>query len=146
MRNTKYFATFLTTAVLVSACPAENVSAVPTERMERTEQKEAPAPPSQETVETLYDFSDAIAQVSERAVPSVVNISTRRTTESRETENPFRQDPFFRHFFDFGPEQRRPQQEQSLGSGVVVRRDGTILTNNHVVQGADEIRVTLADK
>jgi Do/DeqQ family serine protease len=65
----------------------------------------------------------------------------------RTQPSPFEQDPFFRHFFDFGPpRQQGPHEEQSLGSGVIVREDGTILTNNHVIQGADEIRVTLSDK
>jgi serine protease Do len=124
-------------ALLLTACPAEKVGAVPAERNE-PERVEAP-------VQTLHDFSDAIATVSERAVPSVVNISTTRTAQTQ--LSPFEQDPFFRHFFEFGPQQRRqPQREQSLGSGVVIRRDGTILTNNHVIQGADEIKVTFADK
>jgi serine protease Do len=140
MRRTKSLATFLATAGLLAACPAEKVSAVPAERKE--------TPPVSASVETLHDFSDAIASVSERAVPSVVNISTSRTMRNPEIQSPFGNDPFFRHFFEFGPGQQpqRPHKEQSLGSGVIIRADGTILTNNHVIQGADEIRVTLADK
>src|SRR5687768_556726 len=117
MRTRKYFATFLAAAALLTACPAEQVGAVPAERSE-------PQRPSEAQVQTLYDFSDAIASVSERAVPSVVNISTTRTIQSQ--PSPFEQDPFFRHFFEFGPQRRqqRPNQEQSLGSGVIIRNDG----------------------
>jgi len=75
-----------------------------------------------------------------RAMPSVVNILTSKA--SRET-HPLLKDPFFRRFFG----DRMPPQEQmaSLGSGVIVSGDGYILTNNHVVEGADIIEVGLAD-
>ncbi len=138
MRRPKFFATFLAGAALLTACPAEKVGAVPADR---TEAHQTGAP-----VETLHDFSDAIASVSERAVGSVVNISTTRTTKPAEFQSPLENDPFFRHFFEFGPQERQPHKEQSLGSGVIVESNGTILTNNHVVQGADEISVTLSDK
>ena len=62
---------------------------------------------------------------------------------------PFFNDPFFRQFFgnQFGQQlQPRPEREQSLGSGVIVTADGTILTNNHVIDGASDIKVQLSDK
>lgn len=62
---------------------------------------------------------------------------------------PFLNDPFFRQFFgnQFGQQsQPRPEREQSLGSGVIVTSDGTILTNNHVIDGASDIKVELSDK
>jgi len=75
-----------------------------------------------------------------RAMPAVVNILTSKAL--RDT-HPLLKDPFFRRFFG----DKMPPQEQmaSLGSGVIVSADGYILTNNHVVEGADEIEVGLAD-
>ena len=75
-----------------------------------------------------------------RAMPAVVNILTSKAL--RET-HPLLKDPFFKRFFG----DKMPPQEQmaSLGSGVIVSADGYILTNNHVVEGADEIEVGLAD-
>ncbi|WP_323142226.1 Do family serine endopeptidase [Massilia phyllosphaerae] len=75
-----------------------------------------------------------------RAMPAVVNILTSKAL--RET-HPLLKDPFFKRFFG----DKMPPQEQmaSLGSGVIVSAEGYILTNNHVVEGADEIEVGLAD-
>ena len=53
--------------------------------------------------------------------------------------------PFFRQFFGNIPDQERESRQEGLGSGVIVSSDGYILTNNHVVEGADELKVTLAD-
>jgi serine protease DegQ len=80
-----------------------------------------------------------------RAMPSVVNIFTSK--EARQLRNPLLDDPFFRKFFGDPQGQGRGQQEKqmSLGSGVVVSSQGYILTNNHVVEAADEIEVALAD-
>jgi serine protease DegQ len=72
----------------------------------------------------------------------VVNIFT--TKEMRVPNSPFGDDPIFRHFFGdrFGS---RREQASSLGSGVIVSPQGFILTNNHVIESADEIEVALAD-
>ena len=89
-----------------------------------------------------------LADTAEDALKAVVNISTVRTESgSPFSEGPFGSDPFFREFFrnwqgDGMPKERR---EQSRGSGVIVKSDGTVLTNNHVVEKASEIKVTLSD-
>jgi len=84
--------------------------------------------------------SGSYREAAGRAMPAVVNILTSKT--SRET-HPLLKDPFFRRFFG----DRLPPDERmaSLGSGVIVSADGYILTNNHVVEGADLIEVGLAD-
>jgi serine protease Do len=82
------------------------------------------------------------APVVKRIAPAVVNVYTRSVVQ--QPVNPFFNDPFFRQFF--GGSQMRQRVQQSLGSGVIVRGDGTILTNNHVIQGGTDIVVALSDK
>ncbi|MEI6068715.1 MAG: DegQ family serine endoprotease [Methylococcaceae bacterium] len=85
----------------------------------------------------------SLAPMLERAMPAVVNIST--STNIRISENPLMQDPFFREFFNV-PEQLQRQQKNSLGSGVIIdSSQGLVLTNNHVIDKADKIMVTLHD-
>lgn len=96
----------------------------------------------------LGNFSNGFATVLKSALPAVVNIHTSKIVKARPYSMPFFNDPFFRQFFgdQFGQMQPRPQREQSLGSGVIVTSDGTILTNNHVIDGATDIKVQLSDK
>lgn len=91
------------------------------------------------------DFVD----LAEKLKPTVVNISTTKTVtpqfRMRRQPSPF-PDPFqdfFEHFFEEMP--RRPQRERSLGSGFIISKQGFIITNNHVIAGADEIKVRLSD-
>ncbi|QID18766.1 Do family serine endopeptidase [Nitrogeniibacter mangrovi] len=82
------------------------------------------------------------APAAQRALPTVVHIFTSK--EVRNPRNPLLDDPIFRHFF--GDRLGRPQQRTSgLGSGVIASPDGYILTNNHVIEAADEIEVALED-
>jgi Do/DeqQ family serine protease len=76
-------------------------------------------------------------------MPAVVNVHTRTRVQVR--TSPFFDDPFFRRFFDF-PSVPRERVQQSLGSGVIVDAEkGYVLTNNHVIDGADDIAVRLSD-
>jgi len=85
----------------------------------------------------------SLAPMLERSMPAVVNIST--STNIQISENPLMQDPYFRQFFNV-PNQPRQQQRNSLGSGVIIdSNQGLVLTNNHVIDKADKIMVTLND-
>jgi len=89
------------------------------------------------------------APLVKRAAPAVVNIYTKTIVEQRRV-SPLFSDPFFKRFFgeDFGLQFGQPRErvQNSLGSGVIVNSDGTIITNNHVIEGADKIRVVLTDR
>src|SRR6266581_4928589 len=85
------------------------------------------------------------APVVQRAAPAVVNVYAARAVAT--TRNPFLDDPIFRRFFGV-PDGGAPseQLQRSLGSGVIVDTGGLIVTNNHVIEGATEVKVSLADK
>ncbi len=85
------------------------------------------------------------APVVQRAAPAVVNVYAARAVAT--TRNPFLDDPIFRRFFGV-PDGGAPsdQLQRSLGSGVIVDTGGLVVTNNHVIEGATEVKVSLADK
>lgn len=83
-----------------------------------------------------------LAPMLEQVTPSVVNIATSSMVVQ---QSPLFNDPFFRHFFDV-PQQRRERKKTGLGSGVIIdAQQGYIVTNNHVIEKADDIVVTLSD-
>ena len=90
----------------------------------------------------------SLSPLVKQTAPAVVNIYTKKVVEQRQ-RTPFFNDPFFKQFFGdrFGGAFGAPRQrvERSLGSGVIVSGDGTIVTNHHVIDGASEIRVVLHD-
>ena len=104
---------------------------------------------SKEAIDILTKTGQAMAEVTAAVKPAVVNISSTKTIKTQGMQSPFFDDPFFRRFFgnEFGQFERPREHKQSgLGSGVIVDKDGYILTNNHVVKDADEIKVKLSDK
>ncbi|MHC2333951.1 Do/DeqQ family serine protease [Bradyrhizobium sp. USDA 4454] len=82
------------------------------------------------------------APIVQRVQPAVVNVYAAKTVQNR---NPFLDDPIFRRFFGV-PGQQPEQMQRSLGSGVMVDASGLVVTNNHVIEGADQVKVSLADK
>jgi serine protease DegQ len=103
-------------------------------------------------VVTLYESAtgdggkipaSGFSEAAKKVMPVVVNIFT--TTVIKAPANPFMDDPRFRFFFGDQFDDGEPQQSSSLGSGVIVSKDGYILTNHHVVESADQIEVALSD-
>jgi Do/DeqQ family serine protease len=82
------------------------------------------------------------APIVQRVQPAVVNVYAAKVVQNR---NPLLDDPIFRRFFGV-PGQQPEQMQRSLGSGVMVDASGLVVTNNHVIEGADQVKVSLADK
>ena len=99
-----------------------------------------PVPPALKSVAAPQSLT-VVSDVAEAAVQSVVNISTTKLTLKRVS----RDEAFFRRLWGLGPAEREAEQTSSLGSGVLVSADGVVLTNNHVIEGANAIQVRLAD-
>ena len=84
------------------------------------------------------------APVVRQVAPAVVNIYTKRVVHAE--VSPMFADPVFRHFFGDVPGMTRDRVQSSLGSGVLIGSDGTVVTNHHVIKDADEVTVVLADR
>jgi Do/DeqQ family serine protease len=101
------------------------------------------------STQKVSQLSNSFADIIEKASPAVVKISMTRIIKASEQQqnNPFMSDPFFRQFFGGGGQMMRPrdQREEGLGSGIIVSPSGYILTNNHVVEKASKLEVTLSD-
>ena len=98
----------------------------------RTKARQVPSSPGQ--------LQLSFAPIVKRVAPAVVNVYAAHVVENH---NPFLADPFFRQFFGAVP---REQVQRSLGSGVIVDPAGLVVTNYHVIEGASEVKVALADK
>lgn len=97
--------------------------------------------PQRQVPQSRGDMLQSFSSLVKQTAPAVVNVYADRTVQSR---SPFAGDPFFEQFFG----QRMPnrtEKQSSLGSGVMIESSGIIITNNHVIDGADDIRVALAD-
>jgi len=108
----------------------------------------AQTPPAKTTSQvvvpkSMMQMQLSFAPVVKRVAPAVVNVYARAVVQQQ--MNPMFADPMFQRFFGITP-QMRQRVQQSLGSGVIVRADGLVLTNNHVIAGGQEIVVALSDK
>src|SRR3979490_1137981 len=88
------------------------------------------------------DIRLSYAPIVQRVQPAVVNVYAAKMVQNR---NPLLDDPIFRRFFGV-PGQQPEQMQRSLGSGVMVDSSGLVVTNNHVIEGADQVKVSLSDK
>jgi Do/DeqQ family serine protease len=120
-----FYASMLALAILLALALLPLFSA-------RAQQAEIPSSQAQ------IDLS--FAPLVKRASPAVVNVYTRKVVQ--EFSSPFARDPVFREFFGMP----RDNVQNSLGSGVIVGASGVIVTNNHVIDGADELKVVLSDR
>ncbi len=111
----------------------------------------APSPAaaqSKSVPETRRQIELSYASLVKRVAPAVVNVYTKKVIEER-SRSPLLDDPFFRRFFGGalpGVPRSRQRVQNSLGSGVIVDPDGLVITNNHVIEGADQITVVLSDR
>src|ERR1700752_2583476 len=83
------------------------------------------------------------APIVQRAQPALVNVYAAKVVQNR---NPLLDDPIFRRFFGVPGNQQPEQMQRALGSGVMVEPSGLVVTNNHVIEGADQVKISLADK
>ncbi|MBI5867232.1 MAG: DegQ family serine endoprotease [candidate division Zixibacteria bacterium] len=137
---------FLALVIITLGCRAENAkppaSAAQTDATVDSRHDAVAQPLSSVLTAQRWGFADVAARVT----PAVVNVFSARTVVTRERVNsPFWSDPFFDFFGQRYYSVPRERRETSLGSGVIVDNSGIVLTNNHVIEGAQEIQVALAD-
>ena len=117
----------------LAVAPLTNPSTAPPAERSDAQLILAQAGPTRAAPSSRADMQLSFAPVVSRASPAVVNVYAQRVARSMSS------DPFFRRF-------SAPRVQQSLGSGVIVRSDGVIVTNNHVIEGAQSLKVVLADR
>ena len=112
----------------------------------------APAMPGGSSPAMARSAPESFADLADKLLPSVVNISTTQTQSAGDQNFDMPQFPpgspfedFFKEFFEKQRREGRPRRSTSLGSGFIIDPSGYIVTNNHVIEGADEIRVTFHD-
>nr|GAJ36022.1 probable serine protease do-like precursor [Bradyrhizobium sp. DOA9] len=118
------------TAVITALCVAFSATFNPTAAQDRR----VPSSPA--------ELRMSYAPIVQRVQPAVVNVYAAKVVQNR---NPLLDDPIFRRFFGV-PGQQPEQMQRSLGSGVIVDASGLVVTNVHVIEGADQVKVSLSDK
>ena len=105
--------------------------------------------PHLQTTDIAEKLSQDFIKISREVTPAIVSINSTKIVKNGGKYHQYLDDPMFKKFFDI-PGHKMPDDEgtkqQGLGSGVIVDKEGIILTNNHVITGADDITVTLTDK
>jgi len=141
MRKVSYLIWPVVTGILAALLVLQLYPQLITPPVTTVEIREAAAPeqPIQQISNGVVSYADAV----DKAAPAVVNIYTR--TLVRQPVNPLLNDPFFRNFFNAEQLPQRERIESSLGSGVILNPQGYVVTNNHVISGADSIVVALRD-
>src|SRR5262245_35656529 len=125
---------------LAGAAPAAPAATAP--KLAQSPQPQAQAPVT--VPANVLAGSQGFADLAERLLPTVVNISTSQTLKRRpdqQSPQPPQGTPFDDFFKNFTDRQNRPRRVQSLGSGFIIDGAGSVVTNNHVIEGADEITV-----
>jgi len=138
---------FAIVGAILFTCSAGNTT--PSSSSVQETSRQAPQIPAKAATPQLEAFRYEIADLADKLIPTVVSIKTEATV--KDNFGGFFGDDFFDQFFNFGfgnPRQQKPRErkQQGQGSGVIVSSSGQILTNNHVVEGAEQITVTLSDK
>ena len=140
IKQIKFLSILVIALLVLSGCKSGFLSGE-TAPAAAPQQAPPPAPVVVDGVRTSY------ADVVEKTSPAVVRIDAERKAKQETQQFPFGDNPMLRDFFKNSPQQQqqRPPTERGLGSGVIVSADGTVLTNHHVIDGAEKITVTMND-
>jgi len=130
--------------VISASGPVADTPVAPRTALAQPRQSTPPPAPPQAALAAANALSQAFGWVADRVTPSVVTIKSEQTVRTAFTSPPDFPD-FFPHDLFRMPRGREEFKREGLGSGVIVSPDGYILTNNHVVEGADKLTVTLGD-
>ena len=139
---------FLVGLLLAGVLDLPGSSAAQQQASRATATTTSPAVPTTAAATSLQNLSDAFASVAEAVKPSVVFIKSgkKRTSDDDDTGPQLQVPPGFERFMPRLPQMQQPEFQEAAGSGFIVSKDGYILTNDHVVDGSDEVTVRLLDR